>query len=179
MPEPAAVYCSTLTRARQTLAPWVERTGAGVSYREELTEWHAGRWEFKEFEELFAEHPEIPDLVRMQEPIWHLAPGAEPYDAFQDRVVGAVEGILAQHAEGDVWIVCHGGVINAYASWVLRIPDQDMFFLPENTSLNTFRVRGTERFVWFLSDTTHLTSPELFEVPTYTAARESVEGERS
>ncbi len=161
LPKASGVYTSKLTRARETIAPWSAATGVEAPALEELNEWFGGDWEFKEFEDLFAEHPEIPDLVRLQEPIWHLAPGGETFDAFQDRVVGALEGLLARH-DGDVWVVCHGGVINAYAAWVLRITDQDMFFLPENTSLNTFRVRGTDRSVWFLSDTLHLTSPALF-----------------
>jgi len=32
MPEPAAIYCSTLARARQTIAPCVQATGAQVTY---------------------------------------------------------------------------------------------------------------------------------------------------
>jgi 2,3-bisphosphoglycerate-dependent phosphoglycerate mutase len=162
LPAPAGVYSSALTRARQTVAPWSAATETDVPAIDDLNEWFGGAWEFKEFEDLFAEHPEVPDLVRFQEPIWHLAPGGEAFETFQDRVVRTVEELLERHPQGDLWIVCHGGVINAYAAWVLRIADQDMFFLPENTSLNTFRVRGTERSVWFLSDTLHLTSPELF-----------------
>lgn len=162
LPPPTAVYSSALTRARQTIAPWSTATETDVPAIDDLNEWFGGAWEFKEFEDLFTEHPEVPDLVRLQQPIWHLAPGGEAFEAFQDRVVRTVEELLERHAHGDLWIVCHGGVINAYATWVLRIVDQDMFYLPENTSLNTFRIRGTERSVWFLTDTLHLTSPELF-----------------
>jgi hypothetical protein len=37
-----------------------------------------------------------------------------------------------------------------------------MFFLPENTSLNTVVIRGDERLAWFLSDASHLTEPGWF-----------------
>ena len=37
MPEAAAIYCSTLARARQTIEPFVEATGAKVSYSASLT----------------------------------------------------------------------------------------------------------------------------------------------
>lgn len=172
MEPPAAIYVSPLQRARQTIAPYEEATGMTATVVDDLAEWYGGGWEFMEFEELLHEHPEMPSRVLRQDPIFFLAPGGEPHDAFQARVVGAVEAALAAHPEGDVWIVCHGGVINAYVGMVMRIREQDMFFLPPNTSINTIRVIGDERHVWFLADDTHLTEPELFadhlHAPAYT-----------
>jgi 2,3-bisphosphoglycerate-dependent phosphoglycerate mutase len=162
MPSPAAIYCSTLTRARQTIEPFVQATGAVVTYDESLVEWYGGDWEFKEFEELLAEHPEIPQRILLQDPLFHLAPGGEPFDDFQRRAVDAVEGGLAAHPDGDLWVVCHGGVINAYLSWFLGLEGQDMFFLPPNTSINTVKVFGDRRALWFLADDAHVTEPELF-----------------
>jgi broad specificity phosphatase PhoE len=165
MPAPAAVYCSTLRRARETVAPFAHASGTSVAYRDELAEWFGGAWEMREFEDLLVEHPEVLGLIRSQDPIWHLAPGGEPGAAFQRRVVDAVEAILAEHPEGDVWIVCHGGVINAYVGHVLTIEEQEMFMLPDHTSLNTVALRGDERRLWFLNDTAHLTQPAMFDGP--------------
>ncbi len=165
MPEPAAVYCSPLRRARETVAPFADATGARVTYLDALAEWYGGTWEMREFEDIFVDHPEVLGLIRSQDPIWHLAPGGEPGASFQRRVVDAVERILAEHHGGDVWIVCHGGVINAYIGHVLAIADQEMFMLPDHTSLNTVAVRGAERHLWFLNDTTHLTQPAMFDGP--------------
>ncbi len=162
MPEPAAIYCSTLTRARETIAPYLEAAGRTATYLDDLAEWHAGDWELKEFEELLTEHPEMPDRVLFQDPVFVLAPNSEPVSAFRRRVIDAVEGALAANPEGDVWIVCHGGVINAYIGHVLGVEDQEMFFLPPNTSINTVKVDGDQRTMWFLGDDTHYTSPELF-----------------
>ena len=162
MPEPAAIYCSTLTRARETIAPYLEATGRTATYLDDLAEWHAGDWELKEFEELLTEHPEMPERVLFQNPVFVLAPNSEPVDAFRRRVVDAVEGALAAHPDGDVWVVCHGGVINAYIGRLLGVEDQEMFFLPPNTSINTVKVDGDRRTMWFLGDDTHYTSPELF-----------------
>jgi len=100
--------------------------------------------------------------VLLQDPVFALAPNAEPVHAFRERIVGAVEEILAAHPGGDVWVVCHGGVINAYIGWILGVEDQEMFFLPPNTSINTVKVDGDRRTMWFLGDDTHYTSPELF-----------------
>lgn len=165
MSEPEAVYCSSLRRARETLAPFVDATGVGVTYLDELAEWFGGAWEMREFEDIFVDHPEVLGLIRSQDPIWHLAPGGEPGSSFRHRVVATVEDILTKHSEGDVWIVCHGGVVNAYVGHVLSIRDQEMFMLPDHTSLNTVAVRGGERRLWFLNDTTHLTQRAMFDGP--------------
>jgi len=162
MPEPAAIYCSTLTRARETVAPYLESTGQEATYLDDLAEWHAGDWELKEFEELLGEHPEMPSRILLQDPVFILAPNSEPVHAFRSRVVAAVEGVLDAHPDGDIWIVCHGGVINAYIGQILGVQDQEMFFLPANASINTVKVDNDRRTMWFLGDDTHFTSPELF-----------------
>ena len=162
MPEPTAIYCSTLTRARETVAPYLEQTGRDAAYLDDLAEWHAGDWELKEFEELLGEHPEMPSRILLQDPVFVLAPNSEAVADFRRRVVDAVEGALAAHEEGDLWIVCHGGVINAYLASFLELHEQDMFFLPPNTSINTVKVRDHARALWFLADDTHVTAPELF-----------------
>ncbi|MDH4112582.1 MAG: histidine phosphatase family protein [Actinomycetota bacterium] len=161
---PAAVYSSTLARARETAHVYADRIDMPVIERDDLCEWFAGEWEAKDFEQIFQEHPDAIDLFRNQNPAWHLAPGSERADAFQQRCVEAVESIIDAHPEGDVVVVAHGGVINGYFSHILGIRDQDMFFLPENTSLNTVVIRGDERRAWFLSDASHLTDPGWFEL---------------
>ena len=58
-------------------------------------------------------------------------------------------------------IVCHGAVINAYVAPLLGV-DHEMFFVPENTSLNSVLADGDLRRVRFLNDALHLTDPHLF-----------------
>jgi broad specificity phosphatase PhoE len=166
LPPPSAIYCSTLTRARETIQPYLDATGRTATYLDDLAEWHAGDWELKEFEELLGEHPEMPSRVLFQDPVFVLAPNSEPVEAFRRRVIDAVESILSMHPDGDVWVVCHGGVINAYVGSILGVEEQEMFFLPANTSINTVKVDGDRRTMWFLGDDTHYTSPELFGDPT-------------
>jgi broad specificity phosphatase PhoE len=174
MEPPSGLYVSPLRRARETVAPYETATGRTATVVEDVAEWFLGDWEFKDFEELLVEHPEMPGRVLRQDPVLFLAPGAEPQESFRGRVVNAIESMLTAH-DGDVWVVCHGGVINAYAGNVLGIRDQELFFLPPNTSLNTFVARGDRRDVWFLADDTHLTQPDLFaddlHAPAYTPAK--------
>lgn len=159
-PQPAAVYCSPLRRCRETVGPYAAATGVEVHYDEELVEAHIGEWENKPFEEIL-EDEQMLRRLRNQEPIWRHAPGAEDPASFRERVVGAVERILDRNPEGNVLVVCHGGVINAYLGPILGV-DHDMFILPENTSVNSVLVEGERRRVRFLNDVLHLTDPHLF-----------------
>ena len=159
-PQPATVYSSPLRRCRETVAPYAAVTGAEVHYDEELVEAHIGEWENKPFEEIL-EDDQMLRRLRNQEPIWPHAPGAEDPISFRTRVVGAVERILGRHPDGNVLVICHGGVINAYLGPILGV-DHDMFILPENTSVNSVLVEGDLRRVRFLNDVLHLTDPHLF-----------------
>jgi probable phosphoglycerate mutase len=163
MPRPAAVYSSPLRRTRQTAAPFAEAAGLEVLIEDDLMEAFIGEWEGKPFEEILASDERILHRLRNQEPIWSHAPGAEAIGPFRARVRAAVEAILARHPGGNVVVVCHGGVINAYVAPLLGV-DHEMFFVPENTSLNSVVVEGNARRVRFLNDALHLTDPHFFEV---------------
>jgi probable phosphoglycerate mutase len=161
MDRPSAIYCSPLRRAKQTIAPYAERTGLGVVYDPDLMEAHVGDWENKTFEEILTSDEEMLPRFRNQEAIWHRAPGGETLASLRGRVGEAIERILALHLEGNVLAVVHGGVINAYVAPILGL-EQEMFFLPDNTSINSVVVDGEERRVRFLNDVRHLTDPTLF-----------------
>jgi broad specificity phosphatase PhoE len=51
--------------------------------------------------------------------------------------------------------VTHGGVINAYLGHIMGVR-HDMFFLPENASMNWVWMDGDEREMRFLNDIGHL-----------------------
>lgn len=159
---PAAVYSSTLARARETAHAYADPVGVDVIEREDLCEWYGGGWEFKDFSQIFDEHPDALHLFRTQQPAWHLAPEAETGPDFAARARAAIEAILAEHREGDLYLFVHGGVINAFLAPILGIHGQEMFFLPANTSINTVLIDEDERRAWFLSDDAHLTNPEWF-----------------
>ena len=161
MPMPAAVYCSPLRRARETAAVFAQSSGVQVRLDEDLAEAHLGEWEGKRFEEILSTDEQMLHRVRNQEPIWRHAPGVEELGPFRARVRDAVERILVAQPDGNVLVICHGGVINAYVAPLLGV-DHEMFFVPENTSLNSVVVVGDLRRVRFLNDALHLTDPDLF-----------------
>jgi probable phosphoglycerate mutase len=160
--DPVAVYCSPLRRTRETVAPYADAAGLDVVFDEELIEAHIGGWEGLPFEEIVASDADLVHRIRNQQAIWSRAPGGESERDFRARVVSALDSILANHPEGDVVVVAHGGVINAFCGAVLGLPSA-MFFLPENTSINSVVVDGGRRTVRFLNDIAHLTDPQLFE----------------
>jgi broad specificity phosphatase PhoE len=161
MQVPGAVLSSTLRRARETVAAYAEPDGIPVTYDDDLAEAYLGDWEGKRFEEILGADEEMLHRIRNQEPIWRHAPSVEELQSFRARVRDAVEGALAANPEGNVVIVCHGAVINAYVAPLVGV-DHEMFFVPENASLNSVVVDGHSRRVRFLNDALHLTDPHLF-----------------
>ncbi|MGZ8642129.1 MAG: histidine phosphatase family protein [Actinomycetota bacterium] len=160
----AVVHCSPLRRARETVAPYADAAGIDVVFEEDLVEAHIGGWEGMPFEEIVASDADLVHRIRNQQAIWLHAPGGESQRDFRSRVVTALDSILASHLERDVVVVAHGGVINAYCGTVLGLSNA-MFFLPENTSINSVVIDGDSRTVRFLNDIAHLTDPGLFEEP--------------
>lgn len=85
-----------------------------------------GEWEGKTAAEIKASDPQI--LQRFwQDPIIHRPQGAEPLQAFYDRVRAAWEDLLVQHAGQHTLVVCHGGVIRVSLAYLLSIPIQHVF----------------------------------------------------
>lgn len=153
---PSAVVCSPFLRCMETLAPFAEASGIEPVLDEDLGEVFVGDWEGESFEQILDSDEEVARRFREREPIWMFAPNGERGPSLRARVVGAIERALEANPDGDVFVFAHGGVINAYLIHLLGITDQDMFFLPENTSLNIVRVDGDTRSLRFINDVRHL-----------------------
>jgi broad specificity phosphatase PhoE len=86
-------------------------------------------------------------------------PAHESEDVFLTRVVGTIEALVEAHPSQKVVVVCHGGVINAYAAHVLGLAmsGNRSFFYPNYTSLHRFAAaRSGERSIVTLNETSHL-----------------------
>jgi broad specificity phosphatase PhoE len=159
--DPFVAYTSPLRRARETAETFATRAGVDVRIEDELAEAHIGGWEGVSFEELIEQDPDLVQHLRNQRAIWHRAPGAEQEGRFRARVRAIVEELLGRHPNENLVLFAHGGVINAYCGELLGLA-QEMFFLPENTSVNSVDVDGPVRSVRFLNDVLHLTDPHFF-----------------
>ncbi|MEX0991611.1 MAG: histidine phosphatase family protein [Actinomycetota bacterium] len=156
----AAVYVSPFRRCLETIAPFAEKVGIEPVLDEDLGEVFVADWEGRSFEEIAADDEELAQKFREAEVLFSLS-GGESGQQLRARVRPAVERIIDTHPDGDLVVVSHGGVINAYVTGLLKFP-HDMLYLPENTSFNTVVIDGHERTVKFLNDVRHLTSPGLF-----------------
>jgi broad specificity phosphatase PhoE len=164
MRRPAAVYVSPFTRCQETVRPFADAAGIDPVLEEDVGEVFIGEWEGVPFEDILAASEEVARRAREFEAMFGVAPGGESAEQLRARVVPAIDGMLERHPDGDVVVVAHGGVVNAYAGHVLGI-DHDMFFMPENTSITTFDLGGGGPRVRFLNDVLHLFQPGLFVPP--------------
>ena len=155
-----AIWCSPFRRCVETIEPYATATRMHVHYDERLGEVFVGEWEGLPFEEIVGSDDQLARMFREQEAMFALAPGGESGAELRARVLPAV-GELLETTEGDVAAVAHGGVINAYVATLLGL-EQDMFFLPDNTSLNIVVVEDGRPRVRFLNDVRHITEPFVF-----------------
>jgi probable phosphoglycerate mutase len=147
-----AIVTSPMQRARQTAVPLAEAFGLEPQVDDELAEFDRGQHFYVPIEELkAARDPRYEALMRGE----HLDSEVDPF-TFREIVTVAVERVIEGNRGGTVAVVCHGGVINAYASHVLGI-EAPLFFQPHYTSVNRFLASsGGHRSVSSLNDIGHL-----------------------
>ena len=139
-----AIWVSPMRRARETAVPLADRLALPIVIDDDLAEFDRDALSYIPIEELKAAN----------DPRWNEMP--ERPEHFHASVVGAVERIVAAHPRQRVAVVCHGGVINAYAGHVLKI-DEPLFFLPDYTSVNRILAASSgERSISSLNETAHL-----------------------
>jgi 2,3-bisphosphoglycerate-dependent phosphoglycerate mutase len=146
-----AVYVSPMRRAVETAAPLADALGVEPVVDEELAEFDRDAHFYVPLEELKAAGDERYLQIMRGEVDGEVDP-----HTFREVVAVAVERIIEAHPGNTVAVVCHGGVINAWASHVLGLPDP-LFFEPHYTSVNRFLAssRG-HRSVASLNDLGHL-----------------------
>jgi probable phosphoglycerate mutase len=83
---------------------------------------------------------------------------SEQFDlaSFKKTALDSIEKIISENRGKRVAAVCHGGVINVWAAYILGI-DTFLFFAPEYTSINRFlaSTSGVKSLV-SLNETGHL-----------------------
>src|SRR5438093_590643 len=154
MSPPRDIRVSPFTRCVQTLEPYLEAAVGTLPepiVEDDLGEVFIGSWEGMRFEEIVSEDEELARRFREQEAMFSMAPGGESGAELRARVVPAVERAIASVSSGTAIVVTHGGVINAYLGHLMGIP-HDMFFLPDNASINSVDADGERREVRFLND---------------------------
>jgi probable phosphoglycerate mutase len=153
----AAVYTSPLKRAHQT-AEIIVGKKRKIVCDDGLREIGLGVWEGKTVSQVkkaygddFAKWAQRPSRVVIQ--------GGEPFRDFVARVKSAMRAIERKHRDGNVLLVCHGGVISTYATQIFGVPPDDIWlFTVRNASLTIIEVRPTAHRIVTFNDTGHLAS---------------------
>ncbi len=146
-----AVYASPLRRARETAGPIAAARGLAIRVEPGVAEFDPLATSYVPLEELKAESREL-----WQELVSGGLTAGIDVALFRRTVAAALERIVAAHAGERVAVVCHGGVVNAWAAHVLGL-EPTLFFQPAYTSVSRFLAAGSgERSVLSLNETAHL-----------------------
>ena len=152
----ATLFVTTLTRTVQTAAPLAEVLGVAPVVVPELREVLLGAWEGGVFR--IKVHEGHPLAVRMaQEERWDVIPGAEPAEAFSERVQAGLRAVAATTGPDATAVAfVHAGVI-AEACRQVTGSRPFAFVQAENGSITRLVAHGDGR--WTLrsfNDTAHL-----------------------
>jgi 2,3-bisphosphoglycerate-dependent phosphoglycerate mutase len=148
-----AVYTSPMLRAAQTGAPVAVAQQVEIVAVDGVAEWDRNAPEYIPVEELKATND--PRWQAMLAGEWT---SDETQDEFRDRVLTSIETLISMHRGERIAVVCHGGVINSYLSYVLGLPDEGGgFFYPNYTSIHRIAAASSgERSVVTINETSHL-----------------------
>jgi 2,3-bisphosphoglycerate-dependent phosphoglycerate mutase len=140
-PAPAAIYSSTLTRARDTAAILGAHLGQrAVRLERALCEIGCGSvdgWPIRQVQQAYPREWAQNESQSDPEFRW---PGGESYREFRERVVAALKRIAAHHDSTRVLVVTHAGVISQVVGWVKgESPARWELFRPRNTSITEMR----------------------------------------
>ena len=145
---------TTLRRTVETAAPLAKRLGIVPSVEPELREVFLGEWEGGLLR-VKAEKRDPAFLRAIEEERWDPIPGAEPADAFRDRVSLGISSVAAAHPDQLVVVVTHGGVIGQVLASATGARGF-AFIGADNASISHIVVEEERITVRRFNDTTHL-----------------------
>ncbi len=131
---------STLPRALET-AEYVSRAlGLPIETDDDLQELRPGEADGLSREEWQARFPGLEDGMASS-PFQEFSPGGESWATFLVRAGGALAGLVAEHPDETVVVVCHGGVLEAsfFLALGLGPTSKQAAFVPLNTSISRWR----------------------------------------
>ena len=147
-----ALYTSPSRRARETAAPLERALGMSAEVEPGIAE----------FDVQDSSYVPVEELKAAGDPRWHALVHGDLYSkdvdpvAFRQRVVAAVERIVARHPGGRAVLFSHAGAINAAAGHVLA-QQRTIWFPPAYCSLTRIgAARDGRRGITSLNETGHV-----------------------
>jgi 2,3-bisphosphoglycerate-dependent phosphoglycerate mutase len=152
-----ALFVSPFARTLQTAEPIAAACNLEPTVLGDLREVHTGELEGGGFRIAVAEGDPLIERLLAEER-WDVIPGAEPMDAFADRVRGAMEAVVGAAGPGAAVVVTHGGFI-AEACRQATGSRPFAFLNADNASITRVVFLGDgRRILRTYNDTAHLTS---------------------
>lgn len=152
-----ALYCSDLSRTRQTAQPLADRSGLQPRLRQELRERHLGvfqGWTGRECQEKF---PDDYGRFQSRDPD-HVVPTGESIRQLYARIDAFFEQLAADHVGQRLAVVTHGGVLDALYRKVKAMPlEQPRDFSVYNASINRIQHQHGRWRIEQWGDISHLT----------------------
>jgi probable phosphoglycerate mutase len=152
------VLCSHLRRSLDTARPLAKSLGIEPEVHYDLREVEIYR-DIPPGSSIrdLVEESTMQDIVErfVRERRWDVFPYSESSTEVRNRVARLLERVLTLHARGNLAVVCHGGVINAWVGHLLGI-DEDMFFRPGHASISRVLVGDGRLVLSTLNEMQHL-----------------------
>ncbi len=150
-----ALYTSPLQRAQETAEIIGQALGVPVMPDERLKEYDVGDITGLTWEQVVEQHPHV--ARRWIEASESLEiPGEEGDASFRARVAAAFGEIIAQHTDGPIGVVAHGGTLGTYLNHLIGLPTRFSPFRFGNGSLSIVEVDPVRPRIVLLNDTCHL-----------------------
>jgi probable phosphoglycerate mutase len=154
----AAIYSSSLTRARETAEAAAQRLHLPVLMRSELRERHYGLFQNLTAAELAASHPEAYIKHEARDPDYDYE-GGESLRVFATRIEAGLLALAAEHREQQLLVVTHGGVLDiVYRLATGRPLAAPRDFAIPNAGLNWIDLSNGAWRIELWGDTEHLSS---------------------
>ena len=126
-----ALVSSPRKRSLDTISPLAKAKGMKLDVHADMEEMHFGEWEGLDWAEIVERDG---DAARAWErnPATIPPPGGESGLEFQERVTGALDGILHEYRGRTVVVAAHAGTNRAILSHVLKRPYMDCFVFAQD-----------------------------------------------
>ncbi|MEC8821181.1 MAG: histidine phosphatase family protein [Pseudomonadota bacterium] len=149
-----AVYVTKLRRTAETAAPLCEHLGLTPTLDPDLHEVHLGDWEGGLLRMKAHENdPIFQQMLSLER--WDVVPGAEPGQAFQERVMRGIRNIARANPDRLVAAFVHGGVIGKVLATITE-SRPFAFNGADNGSISNIVVDSERIVLRRFNDTAHL-----------------------
>jgi 2,3-bisphosphoglycerate-dependent phosphoglycerate mutase len=147
------LYCSPMSRTRQTADFFKEKMGLEPHFEDDLMEFNNGLLKGLPFDVALVKYPPVQNL-----PIDQSVYEMESLKEFRTRAEGILNRIISENDSGStVAVITHGGMIVQLYHCFLGLPiGFHPVFTTGDTGIHCWRIEGEKRRIEFSNRVTHL-----------------------